>query len=219
VAEVRTGPDRWEEISILAAAMNVRLSEGHCASPELAKGGDGIISAKRARCLLAGLLNVELPSDAVRIRGISSLGLPFVSSSSALVVALVEVEVRLDRQKDGWQVSQLRTGSRDWIDLTSVVKSINEGKRKRAQKDLETVVRALEAYRRETGSYVPSDKHAALIDHLSPRYLAPIIRLDPWRNPYRYQGQKDHFELRSDGPDGRENTGDDVVLNGSATSK
>src|SRR5205085_1044204 len=27
-----------------------------------------------------------------------------------------------------------------------------------------------------------------LLDHLSPRYLKRVIRIDPWHNPYRYEG-------------------------------
>jgi len=53
-----------------------------------------------------------------------------------------------------------------------------------------------------------------LIDHLSPHYLERVIRLDPWNRPYQYQGERDHFSLRSNGPDGKSGTGDDVLFNG-----
>jgi hypothetical protein len=214
VAEVRTGPDLWEEIPIIAAASKRELPEGECTAPDLARVGGGIVSVKRARCLIAGLLGIELPSDTVRIRSLSSLGLPFASSSSALVVALVEVGVRFRREKDNWRISELRAGTGDWLSLDATVASINDEKKKRAQRELETLARALEAFRRDTGFYVASDKHTALIDHLSPRYLGPIIRVDPWHHPYRYQGERDRFQLRSDGSDGLENTPDDIVVNG-----
>ena len=51
-----------------------------------------------------------------------------------------------------------------------------------------------------------------LMDHLSPRYIKQIIRLDPWHNPYRYAGTTDAYTLASDGADGKPGTADDVTL-------
>jgi hypothetical protein len=53
-----------------------------------------------------------------------------------------------------------------------------------------------------------------LIDHLSPHYLARVIRVDPWHRPYQYDGQQDRYSLRSFGPDGKPNTPDDIVVSG-----
>jgi hypothetical protein len=50
------------------------------------------------------------------------------------------------------------------------------------------------------------------MDHLSPRYIKQIIRLDPWHNPYRYNGTTDSYTLASDGADGKPGTADDVTL-------
>jgi len=36
--------------------------------------------------------------------------------------------------------------------------------------------------------------------------------MDPWHQPYRYQGERDHFILRSTGPDGKADTADDIQL-------
>jgi hypothetical protein len=212
VAEVRTGQDRWEEISLIAGALKRQEPEGQCTAPDLAKAADGVVSVKRARCLIAGLLGIQLPSDAVRIRGVSSLGLPFASSSSALVVALVEVDVRFREDRGNWRISELRIGRGDWFSIEATFAAVNEEKKERAQKELATLAGALDAFRRDTGFYVASDKHPVLIDHLSPHYLSNIIRLDPWHNPYRYDGERDRFQLRSDGPDGEENTPDDLVV-------
>ena len=77
---------------------------------------------------------------------------------------------------------------------------------------MKTLAAALEKFRQERGGFLVSDQHEALIDHLCPRYLAQVIRLDPWENPYHYQGTRDHFSLRSTGPDGKLNTADDVVF-------
>jgi hypothetical protein len=79
---------------------------------------------------------------------------------------------------------------------------------------MELIARALEKYRKDRGFYVVSDSQAVVIDHLSPRYLAQVIRVDPWHQPYKYQGERDHFTLRSAGPDGKADTLDDIQLVG-----
>ena len=50
------------------------------------------------------------------------------------------------------------------------------------------------------------------MDYLSPRYIKRIIRLDPWHNPYRYNGTTAAYTLASDGPDGKPGTSDDVTV-------
>jgi hypothetical protein len=209
VAEVRVGQNRWEEISIIASALNRQALEQACLAPELPRDGH-ILSVRRARCLIARLVGIELPSDGVRIRSVSFLGVP-LASPSALVVARVQAEVKFVKQGN-WHVSQIRTGKADWINIEGAVNALNDAKRKRAQADLAVLARALEDFRNISGFYVVSDKEPVLIDHLSPRYLAQVIRLDPWGNPYKYQGQSDRFLLSSLGPDGKENTPDDIVV-------
>src|SRR5438132_13829194 len=81
-----------------------------------------------------------------------------------------------------------------------------------ARAKLESIATALESYRREHGSYLESKSEAALVDHLNPRYLPRIIRLDPWHQPYEYEGSRTNFVLRSAGPDGKANTSDDVTV-------
>ena len=50
------------------------------------------------------------------------------------------------------------------------------------------------------------------IDYLTPRYLVQVIRVDPWHQPYKYLGERDHFTLRSTGPDGKADTPDDILV-------
>lgn len=165
------------------------------------------LSAKEARKLIARLAGIELPSDAVRVKEISAMG------SSAVVVAQVETAFRFVRGDDGkWRVAELRTGDNKWEDVDMIVRAVNSEKVERARAELETVATALEAFRRERGFYVSADTEAALIDHLNPRYLGRIIRVDPWHKAYSYAGTRDHFTLRSVGADGKENTPDDVVV-------
>ena len=89
---------------------------------------------------------------------------------------------------------------------------MNSEKTARARAELESIATALESFRRERGSYPESKSEAALIDSLNPHYLARVIRVDPWHQPYEYEGTHASFVLRSAGPDEKPNTADDVVV-------
>lgn len=138
--------------------------------------------------------------------------IPLASQLSATVVAWVRVDARLANDKGGWRVTELRTGNRDWVKLDPLIAAINERKQTRAREELNLMAKALEKFRSDRGFYVVSDKQAVAIDYLSPRYLARIIRVDPWQHPYLYLGERDHFTLRSAGPDGKPDTPDDISL-------
>ena len=205
--EIRTGQDRWEKLEVIAKAANVELPSGECdAQDELTN--------KRARCLIASLLGIALPSDDVRIKDISSFGLSIGSESSALVTALVRANFRLARGAGGWQVVEFKSGARDWARIVDLPSGIDQIKRSAATDELSTMAKALSEYRRERGHFVVSDKESVLIDHLSPKYLTRVIRVDPWHRPYHYDGQEDRYSLRSLGPDGKPNTPDDIVVSG-----
>lgn len=216
VAEVRSGQDGWEEIAYIFRAVNGELNATACDLPELAgpKKAGTDISVRRARCLLADLLSVPLPSDAVRIKSVSPLGLPLVSHQSALVDARVEAEFRFTMAGGRWRLNGCKTGTRDWADPEAVLLAVNKEKVSRAQTELQSIAKALEDFRRQRGSYVESKSEAVLIDFLSPLYLSQVVRLDPWRRPYQYEGTHDRFTLRSTGPDGKQNTADDIQVSG-----
>lgn len=215
VAEIRTRQDNWEEVTVIATALKTQVHTNECNASDLplrsAISSDP--SPKGARCLLGNLLGVEVPSDAVRIQEVEPFVVPMASQPSALVVAWILVDARFANDgKSGWRVSEVRTGKREWVTLEPVVAAVNEEKQKKARTELELIAKALERFRAERGIYVVSDKQAVVIDHLNPRYLSRVIRVDPWQQPYKYQGERDHFTLRSLGPDRKENTSDDIVL-------
>jgi len=114
-------------------------------------------------------------------------------------------------------VSGVRTGRGNWIDPQQLSDALNAEKNAAARADLDLLARALEQFRGKRGSYVEAKNAAVLVDFLSPLYLSRVIRLDPWRHPYVYEGTRDTYVLRSVGPDGKDNTADDLVLTRPAT--
>jgi hypothetical protein len=216
LSEIRTGPDRWERLDVIAHAAKVELPQGECDAPsQFARSrSSSDLTTKRARCLVANLLGVALPSDDVRIKDISPFGLSLGSESSALVTAIVRADFRFARSVKGWRVVEFKSGSRDWVTVADVPASIDQIKRSTATDELATIAQALSEFRRDRGYFVVSDKESVLIDHLSPRYLTRVMRVDPWHRPYHYEGQQDRYSLRSLGPDGKPNTPDDIVVSG-----
>jgi hypothetical protein len=165
------------------------------------------LSPKEARRLIAHVAGINLPSDAVRVKEVSSMG------SSAVVVAEIETAFRLEKgDDDKWRVAEIRTGDNQWENIDTLMRAVNAEKAERAKAELETVATALEAFKRERGFYVESKSESALIDHLNPRYLPRIVRVDPWHKPYVYEGTQTGFTLRSSGMDGKDNTPDDLVV-------
>ena len=185
---------------LIALALVAVFAERHATAA-------GDLTPKEARKIIARMAGIELPSDAVRIKDISSMG------SSAVVVAQVETAFRLAKGDGGkWRVAEIRTGDRKWEDVDLLVRALNNEKAARARSEMETVATALKSFQRERGFYVVSDSMGALMDHLSPRYLTTVIRVDPWHQPYQYEGDRGGFTLRSAGADGKPNTADDIVV-------
>jgi hypothetical protein len=215
LSEVRTGQDRWERLDLLAQAVNVSLPSDECDAPsQFARTKDpNKLTTKRARCLVAALFGVALPSDDVRVRNVSGFGFSLGSSdASALIESIVRLDFRFVRDRGGWRVADVKSGGRDWVSVTGIPASVDQLKRSTATEELSQIAQALDSYRRERGVFVVSDKESVLIDHLSPKYLTRVIRLDPWSRPYQYDGEQARYSIRSLGPDGKANTPDDIVV-------
>ena len=167
----------------------------------------GDLSPGEARRVIARMAGIQLPSDAVRVKDISTAG------SSTVVTAQVETAFRFVKGDNGkWRVAEIRTGDRRWEDVDMLEKALNAEKTSRARAEMESIATALESYRREHGAYLEAKSEAKLVDQLNPRYLARVIRVDPWHQPYEYEGARASFVLRSSGPDGKPNTSDDVTI-------
>ncbi|MGB8510109.1 MAG: type II secretion system protein GspG [Pyrinomonadaceae bacterium] len=205
LAEMRTGDRSWEEISLLVAPL-------------------GAENVRRARSALESLAadfetqqrelqsNKEIARDGLRMTTFS----PLVSSAVAEVG--VEAAFRLERDGGGkWRVAEVTIGDASSGDINALVASVNAQKNERARVELDEIKSALERFRAERGFYVVAKDEAALLDSLSPRYLKRVIRIDPWHRPYRYEGTRENYFLRSDGADGSAGTVDDIGVNGKSS--
>jgi Type II secretion system (T2SS), protein G len=213
LTEVRAGQDQWEDLGLIARAARAEIPRVDCDPLESRTGpAEGSLTVKRARCLVAALFDITVPSDHVRIKSVSGLALPLASESTAVVVAVVRLKFGFLKDRNGWHVNAITHGDNEWSGIETIEAAVSAVKSARAQDEMKTIAMALDKFRRDRGTFVVSDKHPALIDHLSPHYLPRVIRLDPWHNSYEYIGERDRFTLRSAGPDRKLNTPDDVVL-------
>jgi len=203
VEAFRAADQRWEEIDFYTSAIGVAIAPARATL-------DALVNDLAVQQLTDKKLG-ELRRGSLRAEKFSPL------LSSAVVSIEIEAGFRLERAGDGrWRVAGVRFGSGSdgdrWLSVAALVAAADAAKLARAREELQSVRAALETYRRERGSYVVADDHATLIDHLSPHYLPRVVRLDPWHRPYRYDGTRDRYVLRSDGADGRTDTADDVAL-------
>lgn len=165
------------------------------------------LGAREAREKIAQALGLDKP-DNVHIKNISR-GM----RGEAIVEAQFEAAFRFAEDKQGnWQAVEVRTGDRTWESIELIQTALRKEKALRTGADLRTIATALEAYRRESGSYVQANTGSALIDHLAPRYLNTIIRLDAWSRELSYNGTAGGYRLISLGADGKPDTDDDIVF-------
>src|SRR5215813_3940422 len=77
LSEIRTGQDSWEQLDLIAQALHVKLPAGGCDTPRQVERNEAALAltVKRARCLVAELLGVTLPSDRARIKELSLFNL------------------------------------------------------------------------------------------------------------------------------------------------
>ena len=164
------------------------------------------LGAREARERIAQALGLD-KTDNVHVKSISRTG------SDAIVEAQFEAAFRFATDKEGkWQAVEVRAGDRKWESIELIHTAIEKEKRLRTSADLRTMATALDAYRRENGSYVQADTCAALIDNLSPKYIGSIIRLDAWSHEFDYKGVGTTYRLSSLGADGKAGTSDDIVF-------
>jgi hypothetical protein len=227
VVEVRVGDRQWEDVELLSRALKSdgrapvltvleTLAAEFAASAraeqekqrkqsEPETEGKGKKEKKKKQDEKAENTN-ELRRDGVLVKDSSAL------LSSSILEAEVETGFRFTKEGGRWRVAEIRVGAGAWQSTDALVAALDAEKNALARADLETIRTALEAFRRERGFYVVAADQSVLVDHLSPRYLSRILRIDPWHRPYKYDGTTTRYTLASDGPDGKPGTPDDIRI-------
>lgn len=174
----------------------------------------GELSPGEARRLIATVGGIRLPKENVHIRRMDTLG-----GRDAVVEAFVLTAFKFTRRDDRWEITEVRVGDREWESVELVTTAVRAEKIRRTLADLREVATALEAFRRERGFYPQVGDFPALVDHLVPTYLTRVIREDWWHRPLRYVVTARGYRLESWGPDGKPDTGDEIIIeNGEVTA-
>jgi len=167
----------------------------------------GELSPGEARRLIATIGGIQLPKENVHVRRIDRLG-----GRDAVVEAFVLTAFKFTRRDDEWEITEVRVGDRQWESVELVTTAVRAEKIRRTIADLQEVAAAVEAFRKERGFYPAVADFAALVDQLAPTYLKRVIREDWWHRPFRYGLTRAGYRLESLGPDGKPNTGDEIIL-------
>lgn len=200
--EFRTGDRAWEEFDSLADAAGAeRVEAARRAIEELVTEFEARLRESKGKAVK------PLTRGPLTIKQLSSM------SSSAVAEVVVTATFHLSKDARGrWLVSEVVFGDDTVGNLDTLWQNADARKAALARTELATLRDALEAFRAERGFYVVAKDSVVLLDHLNPRYLKRVVRIDPWHNPYRYEGTQASYTLASDGPDGKPNTADDVTL-------
>ena len=165
------------------------------------------LGAREAREKIAKAIGLQDPNR-VHIKSING-----GSGREAIVEATFDGTFRMTSDKTGnWSVAEVRTGDRCWESIDTIRTAVQKEKILRTAADLRTLATALEAFRRDHGSYVTASSGAALVDSLAPQYLETVLRLDAWSREFQYHGSQASYRLESLGPDGKPGTGDEIVI-------
>ena len=168
------------------------------------------LGSREAREKIAGTLGLE-KSDKVHIKYLSD-----TIRGNAIVEATIETAFHFTTDKSGdWTVSEIRTREGVWESIELIQTAVKKEKALRTTADLRFFAIAIDAYKREHGTYITAKTCRELCDILVPRYMKNVIILDPWSREFQYQGSPEKYRLFSVGADGKRDTDDDIIIENS----
>jgi hypothetical protein len=165
------------------------------------------INADIAADAIAGIQGESLEKKDVDVTAIRQ-----TSGSEAVVESEIRAAFRLERVRDQWVVREVRLGRGQWEKVSNFERALETIRIEDTREMLDRIAKAILKYRESNGEWPVFMDYISLSDILSPRYLAPLIRLDAWRHPLEaYSKDSKTILLQSAGPDGQFGTGDDIV--------
>jgi hypothetical protein len=150
--------------------------------------------------------------DALKKDDIDVVSVQQISGSVAIVETKLNTTFRLEKTGDSWTVREIRLGEGRWENITDIERAIEMVKIEETNKMLDRIATAIQGFAEENGRMPDFIDYVTLSDQLSPRFLTPLIRLDPWRRPF-FADKKDADTVivRSAGADGRYGTETDII--------
>lgn len=161
---------------------------------------------RQIQATVANFDGLALPRESVEVQSVQVLG------DHAVAEVEVKTALKLIRKDGNWQIDEVRLGDRRWEKAEHILRILNQERTATTQEHLNLLVEGIEHYRRVQGRVPQVSDFEALVNHLTPYYMEPVVRIDAWSNPFSYEPlAPDQYDLRSAGPDGKLQTPDDVV--------
>lgn len=169
--------------------------------------GCGKSLEKQTREQVRTLGGAELDAKSVEVTNAKASG------SRATADVVIRTAVTLRKEGQDWVLDEVRLADRRWEKVDRIVAAVESSRYEETRADIQAVLGAIGRYRRDHGELRDVRNFVELIDLLNPIYLDRVIRLDAWQRPLRFKLEDDgRFEIRSDGPDGKRGTDDDLVV-------
>jgi hypothetical protein len=166
------------------------------------------INKKMAHDLIVALPEGAFDKDDISIHSVSQTG-----ANHAIVVAGVQVALKLERIQGNWMIQEVRLGNGEWVKLDAFLRALDQVKSADTRELLEQVVAAAEKYRTKNGTLPEFTDYISLSNSLNPDYMTRLIREDAWRRPLAaYRLGPKALRLVSAGPDGKFGSSDDIEL-------
>ena len=131
---------------------------------------------------------------------------------SATAEGTVKTAFRFSKERNKWVLKEVRIGESGWESVRDMKEALDAVRARRTREDMHAILAAAESYRSRNGANPQASNFVDLIDKLSPAYLARVIRLDGWGHEFRAAAADGKLAIVSAGPDGKENTADDIRL-------
>lgn len=162
---------------------------------------------KQVRDQVRTLDGAELDKDAVQILSIRESG------SQATAEVQINTAVKMKKEGNRWTLEEVRIGDRRWENVQNILEAIEQSRAAATRRQMALVRQGIDRYISQYGRAPQVSDYTALVDTLNPDFLASVIRIDAWSNPFSFElvGESG-FELRSAGPDGTIGTEDDLVV-------
>ncbi|MBI4455751.1 MAG: type II secretion system protein GspG [Acidobacteria bacterium] len=130
--------------------------------------------------------------------------------SMATAEGTVTTGFRFQRENNRWVLKEVRLGELGWESVQDLKEALDNIRARHTRQDMQSILDAIEKYNVQEGVPPSASDFVDLIDKLSPKYLNRVIRVDGWHHEYRMRISNGKPTIISNGPDGKEDTPDDI---------